>query len=103
MSGMSHGATDGRGPEATLCPRSLNPKLLYSPQVGEDQKRRVSGAWFPHSTLESLEAALLDADAAQDSPHLRGLGSRLEAALRRHREAAVRQSNALEQAVKLGY
>lgn len=61
----------------------------------------MSGAWFPHSTLEALEGALLD--AARESPALRELGCRLESALKRHLDIAVRQSDALERAVELGY
>ena len=46
----------------TLC--AQKPSSWVS-QVSEEQKRRVSGAWFPHSTLQALQAALLDSPLLQ--------------------------------------
>ena len=62
--------------------------------MSEEDKQRPSGAWFPYPTLDALSHALRD--ARQESPELQALGSHYEAALKRHRELAVQQSDALE-------
>lgn len=69
--------------------------LCLSSQVSEEDKQRASGAWFPYPTLEALSHALRD--AGQESPVLQSLSSHYEDALRRHRELAVQESDALEQ------
>ena len=62
--------------------------------MGDEEKQRVGGAWFPYPTLEALGSAL--ADASKEHAELQALGSRYEAALTRHRELAVQESDALE-------
>lgn len=63
--------------------------------MSEEDKQRAGGAWFPYPTLDGLSHALRD--ASLESPELQALSSHFEAALRRHRELAVQESDALEQ------
>ncbi len=62
------------------------------------RKRQHSGSvWFPYAMFESLRRAL--EAAQQGAPTLQRSAERLVAAIERHKDIAVRESDSMEQAL----